>query len=94
MVRIHRRGLIFGRIYETVILEPGTFDFSVELIHSTFDDRYYGQALAQSILDGTNTVSLTLQLVIRSTTLDTTITELASIRLSYPASDIAALAAP
>jgi hypothetical protein len=77
---------------KTVILRPGNYDFTLVLNYGTH--QYIGAVTSQDILDGENTVDLTLQPVIGDTLIVTDLNEVASLRLSYPPNELSLLADP
>jgi hypothetical protein len=73
---------------KTIVLDPGTYDFAL-LVHQG-DHAYAGEALGVSIVDGTDTIPLTLRPVIGDATTNVNVVaRLIDFRFSYDPDEFA-----
>lgn len=71
---------------KTIILEPGDYDFSLILDNGTY--QYAGSASNFTIVDGENTVPMTVSPVIGDVTTDVVVTDISALRFQYDPNEI------
>ncbi len=78
---------------KTIVLEPGNYDISLEVERG--DQQYAGTALGTDIVEGTNSVALTLRPIIGDSDIDVSVVStLAAFKFSYSPTELSGIAAP